>query len=68
MNDASGLDAKAYAASMAQALGLPLTPEYEPQVEANLALAFRLVQLVLDFPLPDEAEPAPVFSAEGNDA
>lgn len=66
MNDASGLDAKAYAASMAQALGLPLTPEYAPQVEANLALAFRLVQLVLDFPLPDEAEPAPVFSAEGH--
>ncbi|MCA3338033.1 MAG: DUF4089 domain-containing protein [Acetobacteraceae bacterium] len=68
MNDASGLDAKAYAASMAQALGLPLTPEYAPQVEANLALAFRLVQLVLDFPLPDEAEPAPVFSAEGHGA
>ncbi|MFN8891075.1 MAG: DUF4089 domain-containing protein [Alphaproteobacteria bacterium] len=68
MNDASGLDAKAYAASMAQALGLPLTPEYAPQVEANLALAFRLVQLVLDFPLPDEAEPAPVFSAEGHDS
>jgi hypothetical protein len=53
---------------MAQALGLPLTPEYAPQVEANLALAFRLVQLVLDFPLPDEAEPAPVFSAEGHGA
>jgi hypothetical protein len=53
---------------MAKALGLPLTAEYVPQVEANLAVAFRLVQLVLDFPLPDEAEPAPVFAAQGNRA
>ena len=68
MNDASNVDAKAYADTMAQALGLPLTAEYAPQVEANLAVAFRLVQLVLDFPLPDEAEPAPVFAAQGNQA
>jgi hypothetical protein len=66
MNDASNVDAKAYADAMAKALGLPLTTEYAPQVEANLVVAFRLVQLVLDFPLPDEAEPAPVFAAQGN--
>ena len=53
MNDATEVDMKAYADAMAQALGLPLTAEYAPQVEANLAVAFRLVQLVLDFPLPD---------------
>ena len=64
MNDATSLDVKAYAETMAEALSLPLTPEYAPQVEANIALAFRLVQLVLDFPLHDEAEPAPVFMAE----
>jgi hypothetical protein len=64
MNDATSLDVKAYAETMAEALSLPLTPEYAPQVEANIALAFRLVQLVLDFPLHDEAEPAPVFTAE----
>ena len=68
MNDASNVDAKAYADAMAKALGLPLTMEYAPQVEANLVVAFRLVQLVLDFPLPDEAEPAPVFAAQGNQA
>ncbi len=68
MNDASNVDAKAYAEAMAKALGLPLTAEYAPQVEVNLAVAFRLVQLVLDFPLPDEAEPAPVFAAQGNQA
>ena len=68
MNDASNVDAKAYADAMAKALGLPLTTEYAPQVEANLVVAFRLVQLVLDFPLPAEAEPAPVFAAQGNQA
>ena len=68
MNDATEVDVKAYADTMAKALGLPLTAEYAPQVEANLAVAFRLVQLVLDFPLPDEAEPAPVFTAHGGDA
>ena len=43
MNDATEVDMKAYADAMAQALGLPLTAEYAPQVEANLAVAFRLV-------------------------
>jgi len=56
-------DAKAYAAAMAKALGLPLTADYAPQVEASLAVAFRLAPLFLDFALPDDAEPAPVFKA-----
>ena len=56
-------DVKAYAAAMAEALGLPLTPDYSPEVEANLTVAFRLSRLFLDFPLPDESEPAPVFRA-----
>jgi hypothetical protein len=68
MNDATEVDVKSYAVTMAKALDLPLTAAYAPQVEANLALAFRLVQLVLDFPLPDEAEPATVFAAHGGDA
>jgi hypothetical protein len=68
MTDATEVDMRTYADTMAKALGLPLTAEYVPQVEANLAVAFRLVQLVLDFPLPDEAEPAPVFAAQGNRA
>ena len=68
MNDATEVDVKTYADTMVKALGLPLTAEYAPQVEANLAVAFRLVQLVLDFPLPDEAEPASVFAAQGNQA
>ena len=68
MNDATEVDVKSYAVTIAKALDLTLTAEYAPQVEANLAVAFRLVRLVLDFPLPDEAEPAPVFAAQGGDA
>lgn len=56
-------DIPAYAKAMAEALSLPLTPEYAPQVEANLAVAFRLAPLFLEFALPDETEPAPVFAA-----
>jgi hypothetical protein len=56
-------DPAAYARVMATALELPLTPEYAPQVEANLAVAFRLAPLFLGFDLPDDLEPAPVFSA-----
>jgi Protein of unknown function (DUF4089) len=57
------VDPAAYARAMAEALNLPLPPDYAPQVEANLAVAFRLAPLFLDFPLPDDAEPAPVFRA-----
>jgi Protein of unknown function (DUF4089) len=56
-------DPATYARVMAEALKLPLTPEYAPQVEANLAVAFRLAPLFLGFQLPDDAEPAPVFTA-----
>ncbi len=56
-------DPGAYAKAMADALGLPLLPDYAPAVEANLAVAFRLAPLFLDFPLADDAEPAPVFQA-----
>jgi Protein of unknown function (DUF4089) len=56
-------DAAAYARLMADALDLPLTAEYAPAVAVNLAVAFRLAPLFLDFPLPDDAEPAPVFAA-----
>jgi hypothetical protein len=47
----------------AQALGLPVAPEWRGAVKANLAVTFALAELLADFPLPDEVEPAPVFSA-----
>ena len=47
----------------AQALALPLDPAWKPMVKANLEVTLRLASLYADFPLPDDAEPAPVFKA-----
>ena len=47
----------------AAALGIKIEPEWRDAVRGNLAVTFRLGALVLEFPLPDEAEPAPVFTA-----
>lgn len=47
----------------AGALELPLDPAWKPAVRANLEVTLRLGRLVGEFPLPDDAEPAPVFEA-----
>ena len=47
----------------AEALGVPLEPEWKPAVKANLAVTLRLGALVSELELPDEAEPALVFKA-----
>lgn len=47
----------------AGALDLPLDPAWRPAVKANLAITLQHAATVADFPLPDEAEPAPVFKA-----
>ncbi len=46
-----------------QALGLKLDPAWKPGVKFNLQLILRHAALVDGFPLPDDAEPAPVFHA-----
>jgi hypothetical protein len=50
-------------AASAQALGLPVDPAWHAAIRSNLDVTFRLAALVTDFPLPDDAEPAPVFRA-----
>jgi hypothetical protein len=47
----------------AAALALPIEPEWKPAIRANLAVTLRLADMVAEFPLPDDAEPAPVFEA-----
>ena len=47
----------------AQALALSLDPAWKPMVKANLEVTLRLAGRFADFPLPDDAEPAPVFKA-----
>jgi hypothetical protein len=59
MPSAETLDA--YIAAAADALLLPVDPAWMPAIRANLEVTLRLAKLVDEFPLPDEAEPAPVF-------
>ena len=48
---------------LAATLGIPLRPEWHDTVRQNLAISLRLASLVGEVPLPDDAEPAPVFRA-----
>jgi hypothetical protein len=52
-----------YIAAAARVLGLSIDPAWQPAVRANLELTLRLAALVAEFPLPDEADAAPVFEA-----
>ena len=42
---------------------LPVEPAWKPAVKANLEVTLRMAKLFDEFPLPDDAEPAPVFVA-----
>ena len=47
----------------AKSLDLSLDPAWKASIRSNLEVTFKLAQLVEDFPLSDEAEPAPVYKA-----
>ena len=47
----------------ARALVLSLEPSWRPTIKTNLEVTLRLAGTVTEFPLPDDAEPAPVFVA-----
>jgi hypothetical protein len=55
------LDALVTAA--AQALALPIDPTWHGSIKFNLQLALGMAARIDEFPLPDDAEPAPVFHA-----
>jgi hypothetical protein len=42
-------------------IGLPIDPAHRPGVIVNLERIAQMAMLVMEFPLPDEAEPASVF-------
>lgn len=50
-----------YVEHTAQLLDLPIAPEYRPGVVENFARIAAIATLVMEFPLPDDIEPAPVF-------
>jgi hypothetical protein len=56
-------DLDAFVDASALVLGLTIEPAWRAAVRINLAFTFSTAALVSDFDLPDEAEPAPVFTA-----
>lgn len=51
-----------YIDAASKALALPVEDAWRPAVRANLEVSLRLARLVDEFTLPDETEPAPIFT------
>jgi hypothetical protein len=58
---AQPFDAAAYVDAAAAALGVPIDPAHRPGVILNLQRLAEMAALVMEFPLPDDETPAPVF-------
>jgi hypothetical protein len=56
-------DLDSYIVAAMRLLDLPIEDVWKAAVRSNLEVTLRLARLVDEFPLPDEAEPAPVFKA-----
>jgi Protein of unknown function (DUF4089) len=52
-----------YIDAVAMALALPVEEGWRPAVKANLEVSLRMARVVDEFTLPDETEPASVYSA-----
>lgn len=57
----AAFDPEAVMDAMAPMLGLKIEPAARAAVARNLEVTARFAALVLEVPLDDEAEPAPVF-------
>ena len=55
------MDSEAYVELAAAAIGLPIPPQYLAGTALNFERSAAFARLVMDFPLPPEVEPAPVF-------
>ena len=44
-------------------LGLPIEAAWKPAIRAHLEMSLQLAARIVEFDLPDEIEPAPVFQA-----
>lgn len=53
-----------YVDELSVILDLPIPPECKPGVVANLQRTQAIAQLVLEFPLTEQNEVAPIFSPE----
>ena len=63
MTDKSSDHLDVYIDAVSNALALPVEEAWRPAVRANLEVSLRLGRLVDEFVLPDETEPASVYTA-----
>ncbi len=61
--DLTKIDVRAYTQSAAPLLGLDLSAEQLTKVAAAFELVIKIAAPALQASVPDEAQPAPVFSA-----
>jgi hypothetical protein len=61
MSDTDELDA--WLDANAALLGIAIAPEWRDTVRLHLRIMRDMAQHVMDFQLPDDADPAPVFRA-----
>lgn len=52
-----------YIDAVASALALPIEDAWRPAIRTNLDVSLRMGRMVDEFTLPDETEPASVFTA-----
>ena len=57
------IDLQCYVAETAAAIGLSIAPEDMPAVVGIFANLARVAAPLMEFPLPPDAEPSPVFVA-----
>ncbi len=55
-------NAEAYVDAVAELVGLTLDPAHRPGVILNVERIAQMAALVMEFPLPEDTEPAPVFA------
>ena len=58
-------DLERYVEETAAAIGLPIAPEDMPAIIAIFGNLTRVAGPLMEFPLPADAEPSPVFVAGG---
>ena len=63
MSDTADQSLDALIDAMASVLQLPIEDAWKPVIKANLQVTLRLANLVAEFDLPEDMEPAPVYEA-----
>jgi len=55
------MDSETYVKAAAEAIGLPIPPQYWAGTLLNFERSAALAKQVMEFPLPSDIQPAPVF-------